>query len=50
MHICRVRGVIIDEVDNNSLKLKIDRILSHENLPNCRSTDKRHDYGNGNEL
>ena len=40
MFMGRVRGVIIDEMDNNSFKLKIDRILSHENLPNCCSTDK----------
>ena len=40
MFICRVRGVIIDEMDNNLIKLKIDPVLSHENLPNCRSIDK----------
>lgn len=50
MLMCRVRGVVIDEVDNNSLKLKIDTILSHEHLPNCRSTDNRHTRGNGKEL
>ena len=42
--------MIIDEIDDNSLKLKVDLILSHENLPNCHSTDKRHNHGNGNEL
>ncbi|CAG8576071.1 5459_t:CDS:1, partial [Cetraspora pellucida] len=50
MSICRVRGVVVDEADNNSLKLKVDCILSCENLPNIRLTDDRYIRGNGNEL
>lgn len=45
---CRVRRVVIDELDN-TLKLKID-LLSHKNLPNCRLTDNRHTCGNDREL
>ncbi|CAI2196278.1 2223_t:CDS:1, partial [Funneliformis geosporum] len=48
--ICRVRSVVIDEINNNSFKLKIDRILSHENLSNCHSTNNQHTRGNSNEL
>jgi hypothetical protein len=47
---CRVRGVVVDETDGNMLKLKVDQLFSHENLPNCRSTDNRHIRGNGKEL
>ena len=47
---CRVRGVVADEMDNNTLKLKIDQLLSHKNLPNCRSTDNRHSRSNSKEL
>ncbi|RIA95638.1 hypothetical protein C1645_816470 [Glomus cerebriforme] len=43
---CRVRGIVADEMDNNTLKLKIDQLFSHENLPNCRSTDNWHSCGN----
>ncbi|GES99006.1 hypothetical protein GLOIN_2v1880882 [Rhizophagus clarus] len=48
--ICRVRGIVIDELDNNTLKLKVDTLLSHENLPNCRFNDNRHTRGNNMEL
>ncbi|CAG8560398.1 12892_t:CDS:2, partial [Cetraspora pellucida] len=48
--ICRVRGVVVDKTDNNSLKLKVDRIISHKDLPNIRPTDNRHIRGNGKEL
>ena len=48
--ICRVRGVIVDETDKNSLKLKVDIIFSHENLPSIHSTDNCHIRGNGKEL
>ncbi|CAG8724668.1 2397_t:CDS:2 [Funneliformis caledonium] len=48
--ICRVQSVVVDKTNNNSFKLKIDRILSHENLSNCRSTNNRHTHENGNEL
>jgi hypothetical protein len=37
--ICRVRSIVIDETDNNTLKLKTDTLISHEDLRNCRSTD-----------
>jgi hypothetical protein len=47
---CRVRSIVVDETDNNTLKLKVDILLSHENLPNCHSTDSRHTRRNGNEL
>ncbi|GBC32802.2 hypothetical protein GLOIN_2v1880882 [Rhizophagus irregularis DAOM 181602=DAOM 197198] len=49
-YMCRVRGVVVDETDGNMLKLKVDQLFSHENLPNCRSTDNRHIRGNGKEL
>uniref|UniRef100_U9UVI7 BAH domain-containing protein n=1 Tax=Rhizophagus irregularis (strain DAOM 181602 / DAOM 197198 / MUCL 43194) TaxID=747089 RepID=U9UVI7_RHIID len=48
--ICRVRGIVVDEINNNSLKLKVDQIISHDDLPNCHLTDNRHTRGNGNEL
>ena len=48
--ICRVRGVVVDEMDNNTLKLKVDPLLPHEDLPNCRSDDNRHTRGNNMEL
>jgi hypothetical protein len=47
---CRVRSVVIDEIDNSTLKLKTDTLISHENLRNCRSTDNRHTRGEGKEL
>ncbi len=37
--ICHVRGVVVDETNDNLFKLKIDRILLYENFSNCRSTD-----------
>ncbi len=37
--ICCVQGVVVDKTNDNSFKLKIDRILSYENLSNCHSTD-----------
>jgi hypothetical protein len=46
---CRVRSVVMDEIDN-TLKLKTDTLISHENLRNCRSTDNRHTRGKGKEL
>jgi len=46
----RVRGVVIDEEDNNALKLKIEAIFSHGQLPNCRAADSRHTRGNGKEV
>ena len=46
---CRVRSVVMDEIDN-TLKLKTDALISHENLCNCRSTDNRHTRGKGKEL
>lgn len=33
---CRVRSVVNNEMDNNTLKLKVDMLLKHEKLPNCR--------------
>ncbi|RIA80690.1 hypothetical protein C1645_838254, partial [Glomus cerebriforme] len=45
-----LRGVVADEMDNNMLKLKINQLLSHKNLLNCRSTDNRHSCDNGKEL
>ena len=50
MLIGRVRGVVIDKVDNNTLKLKINTTFSHEQLPNCRAADSRHTRGNGKEV
>jgi hypothetical protein len=47
---CRVRSVVIDKIDNSTLKLKTDTLISHENLRNCRSTDNRHTRGEGKEL
>ena len=47
---CRVRSVVVDEMDNNLLKLKVNRILSHENLPNIHSNNNCHTRGNGKEL
>ncbi|RIA94543.1 hypothetical protein C1645_817802 [Glomus cerebriforme] len=41
-----LRGVVADEMNNNTLKLKIDQLLSHKNLPNCHSTDNWHSRGN----
>lgn len=49
MFICRVRGVVVDETDE-ICKLKVDRILMHQNLPNCRSSNNRHNRGNDKEL
>ncbi|UZO25599.1 uncharacterized protein OCT59_017864 [Rhizophagus irregularis] len=47
---CRVRSVVNDEMDNNTLKLKVDMLLKHEKLPNCRPNDNRHTRGNNMEL
>jgi len=41
---------VIDETDNNTLKLKTDTLILHENLHNCHSTDNRHTRGKGKEL
>lgn len=41
---------MVDETDNNILKLKTDTLISHEDLRNCRSTDNRHTRGKGKEL
>ncbi|RGB26702.1 hypothetical protein C1646_770094 [Rhizophagus diaphanus] len=49
-YMCQVRGVMVDETDGNMLKLKVDQLLSHENLPNCHSTDNRHIRESGKEL
>ena len=46
----QVRSVVVDEIDNNMLKLKIDTLISHENLRNCRSTDNWHTREKGKEL
>ncbi|KAF0558422.1 hypothetical protein F8M41_009312 [Gigaspora margarita] len=48
--ICRVRGIIVDETDNDSFKLKVNNIFMHENLPSIHSTDNYHIRGNGKEL
>ncbi|CAG8734093.1 10446_t:CDS:2, partial [Cetraspora pellucida] len=45
-----IRSVIVDETDKDSLKLKVDIIFSHENLPSIRSTDNHYICGNGKEL
>ena len=35
---------------NETYKLKVDRVLTHQNLPNCRSSNSRHSRGNDREL
>ncbi|CAG8575023.1 440_t:CDS:2, partial [Gigaspora rosea] len=47
---CRVHEIIVDEMDNNTFKLKVARILLHKDLPNVHSTDNRHIRGNDKEL
>ncbi|GES96278.1 hypothetical protein GLOIN_2v1880882 [Rhizophagus clarus] len=42
--ICQIRGIVIDELDNNTLKLKVDTLLLHENLSNCRFNDNWHTF------
>ncbi|CAG8787610.1 8618_t:CDS:1, partial [Acaulospora morrowiae] len=46
--ICRVRGIVVDKMGEH--KLKVDRLLHHQNLPNCKSNNNRHTRGNGKEL
>ncbi|KAF0551527.1 hypothetical protein F8M41_023288 [Gigaspora margarita] len=50
LFMCRVRGVVMDEIDNNLYKLKVDRVLLHDDLPNICPTDNRHIHGSGKEL
>ena len=45
--ICRVRGVVLTDGKH---KLKVDRLIPHSNLPNCKPNDRWHTRGNGQEL
>ncbi|RIB09566.1 hypothetical protein C2G38_2208602 [Gigaspora rosea] len=46
----QVHGVVIDEMDNNLYKLKVDQVLLHKELPNIHPTNNRHIRGSGKEL
>ncbi|CAG8469584.1 1011_t:CDS:2 [Scutellospora calospora] len=47
--ICRIRSIVTNEI-NKDCKVKVDRLLQHHNLPNCRFDSDRHTRGNGKEL